>query len=579
MDIHPIPSIYTYSYTRRKTHAVHIGGVQIGGEAPIAVQSMTNVNTNDIDAGVAQVKRIVEAGGRIVRFTAQGTREAKSLSLVRKHLNTDAVDVPLVADIHFNPQAAYEAAKYVEKVRINPGNFYDPARKFKHIEYSDDEYAHEVQGLQAAFTDFLKHCSMYQTAIRIGVNQGSLSDRIMSRYGDTPEGMVESCMEFLDVCVREAFHDVVISIKSSNTLVMTETVRLLCDRMCQEGMTFPLHLGVTEAGDGEDGRVKSAVGIGALLSEGIGDTIRVSLSESPEAEIPVGHTLVQCVLEQSQAPEIQIDAPISSMPKGGNITGYTYPIVVAKAVPELNTLKADERPDLLILDPEDKAEDYPEYKCVSAADVDIVRDIDVVAHPSSYSDPHLSRLLIISITHPNIPDMLRALGDVVCSPYVVHLDTYSISAAEVPVRMGYYLGGALLRGECAGVYLQSQALRVSDLVRLSFVLLQSSRRRITRTEFISCPGCGRTLFNLEETIARVKSATGHLKGLKIGVMGCIVNGPGEMADADYGYVGSSPGAIDLYKGKECVERQIPQNEAVQRLVQLIQVNGDWEDPK
>ncbi|MDO4770733.1 (E)-4-hydroxy-3-methylbut-2-enyl-diphosphate synthase [Porphyromonas sp.] len=568
-----------YSYQRRKTHPIKVGKVTIGGDAPIVVQSMTNVNTNDIEAGIAQTKRIVDAGGSIVRFTAQGTREAKALAEVRAGLDAQGVDIPLVADIHFNPQAAYEAAKHIEKVRINPGNFYDPARKFKVIDYTDEEYAQEVAGLQASFSEFLDHCRTHNTAIRIGVNHGSLSDRIMSRYGDTPEGMVESCMEFLSVCVAKDFRDVVISIKASNTIVMTTTVRLLCERMAAQGMSFPLHLGVTEAGDGEDGRVKSATGIGSLLADGIGDTIRVSLSEAPESEIPVGKALVKCVEEQAQAPSISfetIDRNNTSAPQ--LFDGYSVPVVICPAMSELNSLKTDERPDILILSDDSNASDFAEYKTLKSSDIFTIRDEDLLKNPDLLKKAAENQLIIVEITHPDIPNMLKAVGEVAQRPYAVKVSSEA-PASEVAIRMGYYLGGALLRGECAGLWLEAPNLTAIELARLSFGLLQSTRRRITKTEYISCPGCGRTLFDLQETVARVKAATGHLKGLKIGVMGCIVNGPGEMADADYGYVGSSPGDIDLYKGKECVARKIPQSEAVDRLIDLIRSHGDWVDPE
>ncbi len=564
-----------YRYNRRATHPVRVGGLHIGGTAPIVVQSMTNVNTNDIEAGVAQAQRIVEAGGAMVRFTAQGTREARSLGEVRAQLDATGITVPLVADIHFNPQAAYEAARHVEKVRINPGNFYDPARKFKQIDYTDEEYASEVKALQSAFADFLSHCKAHDTAIRIGVNHGSLSDRIMSRYGDTPEGMVESCMEFLHVCVQEGFDRVVISIKASNTIVMTETVRLLCHRMEEHGMTFPLHLGVTEAGDGEDGRVKSATGIGSLLADGIGDTIRVSLSEAPEAEIPVANVLVDCVSEQAAAPQVIFSPSESGCGTApGLFPDRAFPLVLAYASPELNTLKGDGRPDLLISTSEQPEETYPDYLLLNEEDIVLLTDRSILSGERKLSE---DKLPIVEITHQDIPNTLKALGKVCTRPYVVKVRC-TAPAEEVPIRMGYYLGGALLRGECAGLLLDAPTLTATERVRLAFGLLQSTRRRITKTEYISCPGCGRTLFDLQETVARVKSATAHLKGLKIGVMGCIVNGPGEMADADYGYVGSSPGDIDLYKGKECVARKIPQSEAVERLIELIRSHGDWVDP-
>ena len=380
---------------RRKSTLVHVGNLTIGGDAPVRVQSMATVSTLDTENAVAQAIRIIEAGGELVRFTTQGTREAENLRNIKAELVKRGYDTPIVADVHFNANVADVAALYADKVRINPGNYVDPARKFDKIDYTDEEYAEELKKIERRLVPFLDLCREHQTAIRIGVNHGSLSDRIMSRYGDTPEGIVESCMEFLRICQREHFDDVVVSIKASNTVVMVHSVRLLVKAMDAEDMHYPLHLGVTEAGEGEDGRIKSAVGIGALLADGIGDTIRVSLSEEPEAEIPV-----------------------------------------------------------------------------------------------------------------------------------------------------------------------------------AYAILQAARLRMTKTEYISCPGCGRTLYNLQDTIARVKAATSHLVGLKIAIMGCIVNGPGEMADADYGYVGAGPGRISLYKGKECVEKNIPEEEAVNKLLALISRNEE-----
>ncbi len=375
---------------RRFTHEVRVGNIGIGGQNPVRVQSMCTTSTMDTDGCVQQILAIARAGGELVRLTTQGVREAENMRIIRERVRAAGCDVPLVADVHFNPAVADVAARYCEKVRINPGNYVDAARKFKNLEYTDEEYAAELQKIEDRLIPFLNICREYGTAVRIGVNHGSLSDRIMSRYGDTPEGIVESCMEFLRVCVRENFNNVVVSIKASNTVVMVESVRLLCKAMDAEGMTFPLHLGVTEAGEGEDGRLKSAVGIGALLIDGIGDTIRVSLSEPPENEIPVAYSL-----------------------------------------------------------------------------------------------------------------------------------------------------------------------------------LQAARLRFTKTEYISCPGCGRTLYDLPATIQRIKAATSHLTGLKIAIMGCIVNGPGEMADADYGYVGAARGKVSLYRGKECVEKNIPEEEAVQHLLAII----------
>ncbi len=456
-------------YIRRKSSEVMVGGVPLGGDNPIRVQSMTTASTMDTDGCVEQAIRIIEAGGEYVRMTAQGTREAENMADISRELRARGYTTPLVADVHFNPAVADVAACYVEKVRINPGNYVDPARTFKHLEYSDDEYAAELRKIRERFLPFLKICSEHGTAIRIGVNHGSLSDRIMSRYGNTPEGMVESCMEFLRICAEEGFKDVVISIKASNTVVMVQTVRLLVSVMESEGMSFPIHLGVTEAGEGEDGRIKSAVGIGALLGEGIGDTVRVSLSEAPEKEIPVARKLVAYAAESAERRE------------------------AARASITDNTITLEYN--------EDNLEDFQLKVAMDAG-----------------------ALLIDGL------------------------------AGELRLR------------NVNPAVTQAQADDTAEAI------LQAARVRFTRTEYISCPGCGRTLYNLEETIARVKSATGHLKGLRIAIMGCIVNGPGEMADADYGYVGAGRGRISLYRGKECIERNIPESEAVDRLLALIETD-------
>ncbi len=457
-------------YIRRKSSVVNVGGVPLGGDNPIRVQSMTTSPTMDTDACVGQAIRIIEAGGEIVRLTTQGPREAENIGVIRARLRERGYDTPLVADVHFNPDVADIAACNVEKVRINPGNYVDPARRFQHLEYSDQEYAAELQKLRDRFVPFLNICRQHSTAIRIGVNHGSLSDRIMSRIGNTPEGMVESCMEFLRICVQENFNDVVISIKASNTVVMVRTVRLLVKCMDDEGMAFPIHLGVTEAGEGEDGRIKSAVGIGALLAEGIGDTVRVSLSEAPEKEIPVARKLV------------------AYAPSSADVRAAARDAISDDTI----TLEYDE-------------DNVADFQLKAAMDAGALL-IDGLAHE-------------LKLTNRN-PVVSQAVCD----------DT-----AEA--------------------------------------ILQAARVRFTRTEYISCPGCGRTLYNLEETIARIKSATGHLKGLKIAIMGCIVNGPGEMADADYGYVGAGRGRISLYRGKECIEKNIPEAEAVGRLLALIESDG------
>ena len=451
-------------YKRRQSSEARVGGIGIGGQNPIRIQSMGTVDTNNTEGCVAQAKRIIDAGGELVRFTTQGTREAENMKNISAQLKADGYNTPLVADVHFTAHTADVAAQYCEKVRINPGNYVDPGRTFKHLEYTDEEYAAELLKIEKQLVPFLNICKEHHTAVRIGVNHGSLSDRIMSRYGDTPEGIVESCMEFLRIFKRENFNDVVISIKASNTVVMVTTMRLLVKTMDKEDMHYPLHLGVTEAGEGEDGRIKSAVGIGALLTEGIGDTIRVSLSEEPECEIPVARKLVDMI-------------------------------------PECTALR-------------EKAE-------ASIKDDTITLDVDA-------------------------PDW----------------ETLQLKAAMA-------VGALLIDRKATKLVINSPLLLEGQGEALSDAILQAARIKFTKTEYISCPGCGRTLYNLQETIAKIKAATKDMVGLKIGIMGCIVNGPGEMADADYGYVGAGRGKISLYKAKECIEKNIPEEEAVERLIEFI----------
>ena len=463
--------------TRRISSVTHVGNIAIGGDNPIRIQSMATVDTNDTEGCVAQAKRIIDAGGELVRFTTQGTREAENMKNISARLKADGYTAPLVADVHFTAHVADVAAQYCEKVRINPGNYVDPGRTFKHLEYTDAEYAAELQKIEAKFVPFLNICKQHHTAIRIGVNHGSLSDRIMSRYGDTPEGIVESCMEFLRICKREHFNDVVISIKASNTVVMVTTVRLLVKTMDSEDMHYALHLGVTEAGEGEDGRIKSAVGIGALLTEGIGDTIRVSLSEEPECEIPVARKLVE--LAESLPLPFRKDGDGERM----YIEGDTLHLILS-------------------------APDWETFQLKAA-----------MASGSLLIDRKATKLQIAVSRQPSAS--------------------------------------------------QEQIANSQKLQSLADAILQAARIKFTKTEYISCPGCGRTLYNLQETIAKIKKATSHLAGLKIGIMGCIVNGPGEMADADYGYVGAGRGKISLYKQKVCIEKNIPEEEAVDKLLELI----------
>jgi (E)-4-hydroxy-3-methylbut-2-enyl-diphosphate synthase len=440
----------------------------MGGDNPIRIQSMTTTNTMDTEACVEQAIRIIEAGGELVRLTTQGTREANNMQHIHEELRKRGYQTPLVADVHFNAKVADVAALYCEKVRVNPGNYVDPGRTFKHLEYTDAEYAEELKKIERQFVPFLQICKEHHTAVRIGVNHGSLSDRIMSRYGDTPEGIVESCMEFLRICQREAFDNVVISIKASNTVVMVTTVRLLVKTMDKENMHYPLHLGVTEAGEGEDGRIKSAVGIGALLTEGIGDTIRVSLSEEPEYEIPVAKKLVELIPECAQL-RAEAEAGIQN-----------NTITIRVEAPDWETLQ---------------------------------------------------------------------------------------------LKASMAMGALLIDRKATELVILNDQFTAADLTDLADSILQAARIKFTKTEYISCPGCGRTLYNLQDTIARIKAATKHLVGLKIGIMGCIVNGPGEMADADYGYVGAARGKISLYRGKECVMKNIPEEEAVEKLLNLIEEGG------
>ena len=457
------------TYHRRHTTTTKVGNLEIGSEYPVRVQTMANTSTNDIDGSVAQANRCFAAGAELLRYTTQGMREVESLAQIRKAVQefSSSGVTPLVADVHFQSDVADAAAKVVEKVRINPGNYIDPARKFKQIDYTDEEYQTELERLRNRFVQLLDICKEHKTALRIGVNHGSLSDRIMSRYGDTPEGMVESCMEFLRVAVAEDFKDIVLSIKASNTRVMVTTVRLLVWQMAEENMAFPLHLGVTEAGEGEDGRVKSAVGIGALLADGIGDTIRVSLSEAPEKELPVAKALVDYFANEQQSIRY---APTTQVKVEGSTVYYS-----------------------------NEDTDWATFQLHAAAEC----------------------------------------------------------------------GRLLWDYNCTELILNNEHFVADDLIRLSKDILQAARVRMYKTEYISCPGCGRTLFDLEQTIAEVKAATAHLQGLKIGIMGCIVNGPGEMADADYGYVGAGRGKVSLYKGKECVLKNIPQEQAVEQLLELI----------
>ena len=608
-----------FNYRRRSSSPVQVGDLQLGGDAPIRIQSMTTTNTNDTEACVEQAEKIIKAGGELVRLSTHGLREAENLKNINAQLRADGFNTPLVADVHFNANVADVAALYAEKVRVNPGNYVDPARVFKKIEYTDAEYADELKKLEDRFVPFLNICKEHHTAVRIGVNHGSLSDRIMSRYGDTPEGIVESCMEFLRICKKEQFDNVVISIKASNTVIMVRTVRLLVDEMDRNDMHYPLHLGVTEAGEGEDGRIKSAVGIGALLADGIGDTVRVSLSEEPEAEIPVARHLVDYITKR----EGHLMVPATASPDfnwlrperrktraAGGIGGSNVPVVIASLPNGQTAIDAefgvDTTPDYIYCGsslPANRKEGqkyivdfnaytgakdtYPIFPYNATPFISSVKaDVKfLVLQLGAPSEEYLACLKahpeVVVIAVSNQQNKLgeqRALThelwtNGLFNP-VVFAQMYRHSAqekADFQLEAAADMGALMIDGLCDGIWLMNDGdINVRDVADTSFAILQAARLRTSKTEYISCPGCGRTLYDLRSTIAKIKAATAHMKGLKIGIMGCIVNGPGEMADADYGYVGAGPGKISLYKQKMCVEKAIPESEAVEHLLRFIE---------
>ena len=532
-----------YNYKRRKTHEVKVGDLGIGGENPVRIQSMANTDTNDIENSALQGVRIADAGGELVRYTTQGVREAAALGRIRDRMRELGCNVPVSADVHFNPKAAFEAATTADKVRINPGNFVDAARTFRKLEFTDEEYAAEIGKIEEMLVPFLNLCKKKGVAVRLGVNHGSLSDRIMSRYGDTPAGMVESVMEFLEVCRRENFNDVVISIKASNTSVMVETVKLLVARMDEKGMTFPLHLGVTEAGDAEDGRIKSAVGIGALMAEGIGDTIRVSLSEPPENEVPVAALLRDYIA--ARANHTLIEEPAK--------------VLLGLSRSHLRKLHG--------------FEDKP-----MAMHADKPNEIFFLADASMpVKNPEFAGPLVIKSRHVNAPAEIMSYIDRFVAagydnPIVVSLEYKDTDLDALRVKAGADFGYLLLNGYASGIEVVDDNFDEKTLADLELGILQAARLRMSKTEYIACPSCGRTLFDLQKTLQDVKEATKEMKGLKIGVMGCIVNGPGEMADADYGYVGAGPGRVSIYRGKELIQKNIPAEEALPALISLIRTD-------
>ena len=621
---------------RFETREVTIGKLKLGGNNPIRVQSMTTTDTMDTEKSVEQSIRMIDAGCELVRLTAPSIKEAENLGKIREELTARGYDAPLVADIHFTPNAAEVAARKVEKVRVNPGNYADK-KKFEEIDYTDESYQAELERIEEKFTPLVLLCKAEGTAMRIGTNHGSLSDRILSRYGDTPEGMVESAMEFLRICRKHDFHELVISMKASNTLVMVQAYRLLVAEMKKAGMNYPLHLGVTEAGDGEDGRIKSAVGIGALLEDGLGDTVRVSLTEEPEAEIPVAQKLIHqfdgvadyavasfdeelpyspyayarrethSVLNigEKSAPIVFADLSQAETIKPANFFGFGYNYSTTLDKWTMQDLAADyvfvgehhidfEVPGLLGVvanfatwqkNYHTQKHCYPFYTTIpqegfahtqlnflewnaenlSVAPLKAVEHVVLVLNVPAHGYVQYVRRFFIELALQNIT-----------IPVILRHTTSTEDQESFQLQQSTKMGALFIDGFGDGLWLTSSKRIPLQLINTtSFGILQATRTRISKTEYISCPSCGRTLFDLQDTTAKIRKHTAHLKGVKIGIMGCIVNGPGEMADADYGYVGTRPGHIHLYKEKTVVRKNVPEAEAVDALIDLIKEYGDW----
>jgi (E)-4-hydroxy-3-methylbut-2-enyl-diphosphate synthase len=633
------------SYSRRKTRVVNIGGVPMGGDNPIRIQSMTTVDTMDTLGSIEQVIRMVDAGCEYVRITAPSIKEAKNLEEIKKGLNARGYNVPLIADIHFTPNAAELAARIVEKVRVNPGNYADKKR-FEEIEYTDSAYQAELDRIREKFTPLVKICKEYGTAMRIGTNHGSLSDRIMSRYGDTPLGMVESALEFLRICEDLNYYDIVLSMKASNPQVMVQAYRLLVQKLDEEGFQpYPLHLGVTEAGDGEDGRIKSSVGIGTLLEDGLGDTIRVSLTEEPEAEVPVAKELADRYTSRKtsvpipeithypinpfeytrrkthevvnigghQVPRVIVDISSKSKinPAALFAFGYQYSVPLDKW--NITDMACDyiysgdhvldfEIPGTLgiivnyhtWLSVEGKPRVYPLIEASEfLSDIKLSSDLNFISISlNEISKEAIDKLkgqshcvLIINTENDHgMAEQRRLFVELMnkdCHvPVIISRSYNQLTSDQLQLYSATDIGALLTDGLGDGIFIKSKDCGSDKLINeTSFNILQATRTRISKTEYISCPSCGRTLFDLQETTAKIRSRTSHLKGIKIGIMGCIVNGPGEMADADYGYVGSGPGRITLYRGKEVVRKNVPTPEAVDALIDIIKEDSNWIEPK
>ncbi len=602
-----------FNYHRNPTLPVKVGNIIIGGDAAIQIQSMTTTNTLDTEATASQVMSILDEGADVVRITTQGRREAKNLEDIKSIITSKGYSAPLVADIHFNPNAAEIAAEKVEKVRINPGNFAGGAKKFDLIDYTDESYAEELEATKSKLKPFIRICKANNTAIRIGTNHGSLSDRIMSRYGDTPQGMVESCLEYLRMCRDLDFNDIVLSIKASNTRIMVHTVRLLVACMKKENMNYPLHLGVTEAGSEDEGRIKSAVGSGALLADGLGDTIRVSLTEDPEKEVPVAAKLVDYISERKghdAIPEVPVNSytPYEYNRRIShqvlNIGASTTPVVIN------DETKGEQVADYFIIEKSEQVKEagnfilpFKEwnkelsnaYPILTAYDLKTITNLEYPVF-LKLSLPELNKevenfltsnkdvVILLKSEHINGPIEQRAfifkLNEAKLTHPIVLLNSYDEDSEEdLQIKSAADAGLLFLDGFADGLMLRNNgAIPQEEIISISFGILQASRVRFTKTEFISCPGCGRTLFSLQDTTRQIKEKTSHLKGLKIGVMGCIVNGVGEMADADYGYIGSGNGTVSLFKNREMVKRNLPGEKAVDELISLIKENGDWVEP-